>query len=691
MRNKTRHTQIMARYAFITICILIFAGIISFKLFSTTVVHRADWNKKANKELSVTDVIEPKRGSILADDGSVLATNLTFYNVRIDYRSEAFAEKDFLNNDTIKALCDSMARAFPQLSAKQWNDTLMKPMSADKEKRPRAYTLLKNITNEEVERLKTFPFFKRKNPNKTGLTVQDISRRVSCYGNMARRSIGNVTIQKNGIHGYSGLEKALDSLLYGIPGQYKRMPFTRKIGNWTDIPAVDGYDVKTTINITMQDLLEEELYAMLDSCGAEWGTAVLMEVESGDIKAIANLERDDKTGKYIEAYNRACVAYEPGSVVKTISMLIALEDGLINNLNEELEIGATYAYGGGNGFRDSHFIGRTTVAGVLEQSSNIGMTKIMTRNNSKYHQNPPAFVERLAEIGIFDKMNSGIAEEETPRMPRNPKRIDLARMCYGYTTAIPPLYTLSYYNAIANKGKYVRPRLVSQISRNGVDSMIPVSYIRERICSEENAEKLKYMLSRVVEGEHGTARILKDSRVRIAGKTGTCNNFDTITRQYVQSQQRLAFCGFFPTDAPKYSMIVLTFHPTKNMFGAARTSGMVVKNMAEKLYTRGFLEDYPNIKDVKEVNSVAPVFTASGSSSYDGLKKEIGDQKCKSYAKSSSKDENGVPLVLNFGLREAIARLESAGYEVKFRGEGHVVGQQLVAGKLVELTLSNAI
>ena len=196
------------------------------------------------------------------------------------------------------------------------------------------------------------------------------------------------------------------------------------------------------------------------------------------------------------------------------------------------------------------------------------------------------------------------------------------------------------------------------------------------------------MLTQVVEGDHGTARALKNDFVRLAGKTGTCNSIDTITKQYVTSKQRLAFCGFFPVENPKYSMIVLTYYPTKNMFGAARTSGIVVKNMAQKLYTRGLLDSDIELASEKSPGNSSPTFIAS-SSNYEQLKSTTKTEKGKKYAAGNGKDANGVPKVLNFGLRDAIARLEAAGYDVKFKGEGHVVAQNLIGRNLVELTLSN--
>lgn len=220
-----------------------------------------------------------------------------------------------------------------------------------------------------------------------------------------------------------------------------------------------------------------------------------MEVATGDIKAISNLERNADGTDYIEALNYSVVGFEPGSVVKPISMMIALEDGLVDNLEEVIPIGASWAYAGGRPITDSHYNGSLRVREVIEQSSNIGMARIITRG---YDKNPKGFVERLRSIGFLEPMNTGIAGERVPYFNPEPGRVDLSRMCYGYASQIPPIYTLSIYNAIANNGKYVRPRLVSSLVTEDFDSVIPVSYIRDRICSEENARKMQYMLKQVV-------------------------------------------------------------------------------------------------------------------------------------------------------------------------------------------------
>ena len=285
------------------------------------------------------------------------------------------------------------------------------------------------------------------------------------------------------------------------PGIAKKVALTRGIVNWTDKPAIPGLNIRTTIDIKMQDIVENELNNLLTYVNADWGVAVLMEVATGDIKAISNLEKNPSAPGYIEGMNRAVLGYEPGSVIKPISMLIALEDGIVNDLSEQIPIGKSFPYAGGRGITDSHYSSSLSVAEVIEQSSNIGMTRIITR---RYDAHPGGFYHRLKQIGFLEPMNTGIAGESVPRVDSVPSnrggRISLSRQCYGYATEIPPLYTLSVYNAIANGGRYVRPRLVSRLTGEDIDSILPVTYIRDRICSEANAKKLQSMLTDVVWG-----------------------------------------------------------------------------------------------------------------------------------------------------------------------------------------------
>ena len=411
------------------------------------------------------------------------------------------------------------------------------------------------------------------------------------------------------------------------------------------------------------------------------GVAVLMEVATGDIKAISNLEKSKTSGQYIEGMNRAVLGFEPGSVVKPISMLLALEDGLVSNINQTITIGNSYAYAGGRAITDSHYNSSLTVKGVIEESSNIGMTRIITNSAGPYHNDPSQFHKRLAEIGFLEPMNTGIAGERVPNVPATKSRISLSRMCYGYATEIPPLYTLSIYNAIANGGRYVRPRLVKELIGADFDSVLPVTYIRDRICSEKNAEKLREMLKAVVWGDRGTARAwVRDENVAIAGKTGTCYMIEN--GRYNTSRKRLAFCGFFPADDPLYSCIVLTCNPKQQWTGAASTSGQVMKNIAKKMYSRGMLGNSSDYREISE-EGTHPVFYASTKGNAHSLiKRSLDIVEAKEIASNvtANPKEGRVPSVVGLGLREAVVKIEEAGYNVSFTGNGYVRSQSPGAG-----------
>ncbi len=699
--KRTKHASIMARYLVITAAILVVASYIAFCTFKNTVLHADKWNERANLELSRSSkVIYPDRGDILADDGTVLATTMQYYTVRIDFGSEAFRWKEYVA--ALDSLAEAMQRHFPiKGGVKAWGDSLRAPLRrAEFGKKSRSWRLVKNITNADyVEIRKNFPFFHWLNAAKSGITRDKVKRRRNPYGNMAKMSIGVVSEHSDGqIHGMSGLEYALDSLLYGKTGINKTVNFTRGVGNWTDIPAERGYDVVSTINVQMQDMLENALLDRLKYCRAEWGTAVLMEVATGEIKAISNFEEEpigSGSGRYVEARNRAVMGFEPGSVVKTLSMMIAVDDGIVRDTSEVIPIGGSFrAYGQGKPITDSHPHERLTVSEVIEQSSNIGMARIIARA----YNDPQAWHDRVARLGFLDRLHSGIGEERAPYYPVVPIKagglVSLSRQTYGYATEIPPLHTLSIYNAIANNGKYVRPRLVKALHREDFDSIVPVDYIRESACSERTAAIMRSMLAKVVSGAHGTARSLKNPYVSIAGKTGTCYSVDPETHKYDTSRKRLAFCGFFPVENPKYSCVVLIYHPRENAFGAASTSGVVLKDMALALYSRGMLDNESDFR-AEAPSSVAPptLFTTSDGSLSSTFQSQFGI-KAPGFKAPATTGAGTVPDVLGMGLREAVASVEHARYNVSFQGSGHVSAQEpapgtpLSRGATVRLLLS---
>lgn len=688
-KNNKRH--ILVRYAIVVGIMLGFSAFITWDLFKTTVIHAAEWNKKADEVLTKTIPIEPERGKLLADNGSVLAANLQYYVLRIDWFTDGIKE-DTLMKD-IGPLCDSLAAFDNSLTAPQWRQKILqdrkdildaaKKTTPDgkKGKKNRAYKLFSYmLTHNEYERVRNFPFLRRAK-NKNGFYYEKHNRRIKPYGNMAGRSIGNVgqDSTSSSIHGRSGLEMALDSLLYGRPGVAQSTQLTNSIVKAESVPAVKGYDITTTINLQLQDIVENELNYMCLETGAEWGTCVLMEVATGEIKAISNLERDKSTGEYVEGVNHAVLGYEPGSVVKTISMMVALEDGIISNIDEPIATGSVWNYAGGNPITDPHGAATRTPRQIIEVSSNIGMAKLIVR---KYHDNPPGFRKRLEEMGFFEPFHSGIAGEVTPWFQdaqiKNGGRVTLSRQAYGYGSRIPPLCTLAMYNAIANDGKYVRPHLFKKLSREGEpDSIIPVTYIRKQVCSPENARKLRTMLHDVVWGSHGTARKwVQDDKVEIAGKTGTA--FITSGGQY-GNQKRLAFCGFFPYDKPKYSCIVLMLGADR---GAGASSGVVVKNIARKMYARGLLgtaSDFVTEADKKNAKPYPTVFASMSDRAINNINRGLNVKNSHRYERPKVV-EKGVPNVIGLSIREAVKVLEDAGLIVNFTGSGMVTAQSLSAG-----------
>lgn len=696
---------------FISAIILLVSGIVIYKMVDTTIVHVEEWNALAMRELSKTPVIKPQRGDILDASGRILATNLRYYTLRMDFTGEQFREREF--RDSMALLVDSLALHYPHRTAKEWTKHFEKALElrlqwrnnvakleknpADEELRKvtrqlrgrlRSWPILVKVEHSEIERTKKFNFFRIDHSAKTGLIVESTVVRTKPYGDLARQSIGVVSEDSTGEkHGMSGLEGALDSLLYGVPGRAKKVATTRNFSNWTDTAAVPGYNVVTTIDIDIQDIVETELMRILDTCDADWGTAVLMEVSTGDIKAISNLEK--KKGHYVEGINHAVRPYEPGSVIKPISMMIALEDGLVRNLDEAIPTGGAWAYLGKNPIKDSHAHSSVPVRDVICYSSNIATAKIILRG---YERHPEEFPKRLAAMGFMQPLGIGIRGEEGPRINPRPKKIDLSRMAYGYTTELPPLHTLSMYNAIANDGKYVRPRLYSRLI--GVDTIIdmPVTYIRDSVCSARNARILREMIHDVVWKDGGTGRLVRSKVVDIAGKTGTCYMVEG--RGYNTSKKRLAFCGFFPYEKPKYSCIVLTANPKRNMRGAASTSGQVMKNIALKLHARGLLDNSGDYRADTHPDSRAVLYATHNAEPYRRLSSHFSLSGPRRGSTPAGVSQGSVPRVVGLGLREAVNKLEDAGYNVKINGAGYVIkqlplgGDSIPPGNTVTLTLS---
>lgn len=705
MKKKQKNkSYILSRYNFITFMLIIVAIGIVYTMSKTTIADAKKWNDKASKILLKTNIIEPERGKLLADDGSIIAANLQYYKAIIDWGAEGIDDKRLVKY--IDALCDSLV-AFGKergnkKTATQWKNELMakyygfdkrtislkKKLASERDTsklRDRSHVLFTGLSYSDYMRLRKFPYLKERK-NKTGFTYETYTRRRKPYGTMAEKSIGYVgEISKTKTRrGVSGLECALDTFLYGIPGETKKEQVTDNIVNWEKTPAKKGYDIQTTININIQDILEDELYKMCKESGADWGTAIIMEVKTGKIKAITNLEWNDSERDYTEGRMHATLGYEPGSVMKPISMMIALEDGIVNDINQVIKTGYSYAYAGGRPITDSHGYPSMPIRKVIGASSNIGMAKIIL---SKYEKDPGQFYSRLKGMGFFEPLRTGIAYERIPHIDslgtKNWDRISLSRMAYGYATKIPPLCTLAMYNAIANDGKYIRPRLVDKFIYDGViDSIVPETYIREQVCTPENAEKLRIMLHDVVWEDGGTARVLRNDYVEIAGKTGTCyvTERDKSTgKVFYSNKKRLAFCGFFPYSNPQYTCMVLINGADR---GAARSSGTVLKNTALRMYSRGMLG---NSSDYTVDNEKAVKTTTFYASKNKRNKfADLGIKSSNSFVTPADTDNGSVPNVIGLSAKEAVSILENCGLSTRINGTGYVVAQSIKAGSEYE-------
>lgn len=698
--KKGNKKRVFNRYGAISAFFFLIAVGIIYNMVRTTVVDAAAWTERADLELSIIDTIAPERGSILASNGNILACNVKVCDVRLDMSHTKICKMERkLLEKKLDSLADTLDLLFPRYvretmeekpRRQAWKDKFIRELEKKPENRSKAILIAKDLPLEQFDSLRKLVFIRdfKGAGFRCPLYKEEHSRRIYPYGKMANRSIGRVheiasknSRKKGEIHGYSGLEKDLDSLLYGKPGFAKRAAMLKGYGSWVTTPPQPGYDLLTTIDIDLQDIVEESLQDICSEHNCEWGTAILMEVRTGEIKALSSIERMDD-GSYGEAINRAVLPYEPGSVIKPISMMIAFEDGLVSSVNQTVDCSPFQKT------NDPHAPTIKNMKQVIEMSSNTGISRIIFKG---YSANPEKYYDRLASIGFFDRINSGIAGEQIPQVRRlvdhdsrgnnitmTARHLDLARQAYGYNTAVPPLYTLAYYNAIANRGRLVRPHLVRALRSESGDSIIPISYIRDQVCSAETAEKVKQCIHEVVWGEHGTARLVRDDRVKIAGKTGTAYPVEEGPDKkwkYNPAKRRFAFAGFFPYEEPLYSCMVLVQGSAG--LSANRTSGQVLKQVALKMHARGMLAGTRRLE--KTAPKGSPMVAQSVGEESKSIAGTLGHPVKKAKMKTAVAADQ-VPDVTGMDVRSAINVLEKKGLNVSVAGAGRVIRQSIAPG-----------
>ena len=679
METRNRN-HILLRYALVIVGVLVFSVAIVKKAADTCIIHADKWNEKAARMLSVTHEVMPERGDILAQNGEVMATNMTYYRALIDFGVPKFKSREF--NDSLKTLCKLLGKYFPERTPAAYE----KAMRTAFLRKKRYFVLVREITGRDYELLKTFPFL-RHSTQYSGFHIdperEKIVKREKPYGTMASRAIGGLD---ETFHGNSGLEKALDSLLYGIPGKTVKKQIPSGMVDWVAEPPRRGLDVKTTIDVDIQDITEQALLQTIEETQPEFAVAIVMEVETGDIKAMSNLSRLPG-GEYVETVNNAVQGYEPGSVVKPLSMMIALDDGVIRPHDVVNGHDGVFRYPAGMKVRpitDTHGRASMTATEAMKYSSNIGLSEIILRG---YERNPDEFVQRIYKSGFmepFDLCIPGAARPTIRHLKSTVQdRINLTRMSYGYTTIIPPIYTLALYNTIANDGQFVKPRLVKELIRDGVtDTVFDISYIRKQACKPETARALRNMLYAVVNDDDGTGRRARSKKVTIAGKTGTVRTIG-VDGKY-ETRYRITFCGFFPYENPQYSCIVLLGKPNlPGMPSAGYYCGGVLKKIAETLYSMGRLDvpmDIPS--DSTSVRS--PAILKGDIAETRQVLQHLGVRGDVTQCRDMEVYCDSMPDVCGMGARDALYILEREGLNVNIQGRGKVVEQSIPSGKVIQ-------
>jgi len=701
-------------YYFIVVLLLgvVAVGIV-FRAFNTAFVEKDKWMKVAESQQRPNRLVQPGRGNIYSSDGKLMATSVPRYYTYIDFRADGFDRDTFLHSKIqgVDSLAIYLSRKLKDKTPAGYRAHLIKGL----ESKSRQYPVYKGrISYSDLKEIRKYPFLNR-GRNKSGFYTKEMVQRQKPFGTLASRTVGDIygEIEVSGItKGKNGLELQYDSLLRGESG----LSSVRRVGggwtNVTEIEPVDGMDIRTTIDINIQDITEKSLVDMLKSIDAESGTAVVMEVSTGEIKGITNMGRL-RPGVYGETKNHAVAdETEPGSTFKVASMMVALEDGVCQP-GDTVDTGnGVYMYHGArmtdhNNHRGGY--GRLSAEQAIWNSSNIGVAKIVLKG---YSNNPTKFVEGLHRVGMTADLNLEIpgAGRSKIRFPNDSVRYwsktTLPWMSFGYETQIPPIYTLTFFNAIANNGKMVRPMFTKEILHNGetVQSFSP-EVINSSICSDRTLEIIKSMLVGVV--EKGTGKAVHSDIIPIAGKTGTAQI--ATGGVYRTSGHQVSFCGYFPADNPKYTCIVVIRRPKGTPSGGLM-SGAVVKSIAEKIYASDMVFDIRKIdpdstaqpipsvkggdlKAVKTILSKLDVKTDADDLETDWVTASIDPDNDKIILKDISINQGITPRVIGMGAKDAVYLLEQAGLQVSLSGAGRVVtqsispGQKIARGQTVLLTL----
>jgi cell division protein FtsI (penicillin-binding protein 3) len=687
--------DILWRVVIVYMAFLLFGLIIIGRIIYLQVFEKKEWLDKASTFALRTMNIPADRGSIYASDGRLLASSVPYYEIHFDARCENLTDKVFNNGIDSLALC--LSRLFGDKPKEDYKRSLIEARQKGKR-----YHLVKSGVNYiQLKKLKEFPIF-RLGQYKGGLIYMQENRRVRPHKDLAGRIIGYTSRDLSG--NVVGLEGAYNDQLAGIQGIRLMQRLTGDVwmpmNDRNEIEPKDGRDIISTLDVNLQDVAQKALLQQLVLQDALYGTAVLMEVKTGEVKAMVNLGRDNQ-GYYREIQNYAIgESTEPGSTFKLPVLIAALEDGTVQ-LDDTIDTGnGSFRYYD-KIIRDDHHeeggYGKISVEQIFEYSSNVGMAKIIT---NAYKNNPRNFIDRLYAMRLNEKMGIDIKGEGKPeiRYPGDKywSGISLAMMALGYEVRITPLQTLTFYNAIANNGKMVKPRFVKEIRYHGkLVRKFNTEVLQSSVCSRATLRKVKKILEGVVES--GTAKNLRNPLIKIAGKTGTNQIFNKKYgyRSASEVSYQASFVGYFPANDPQYSCIVVVNSPSKNVYYGNMVAGPVFLEIARKVYATS-VNMHPLVTANKDTLLDLPYSKTGNRAELRSVLKEldvpvkngrlhaewVGTEKKPEMVEFSKRNviDGLVPNVVSMGAKDAIYLLENAGLRVRLLGRGSVRQQSIPPG-----------
>ena len=667
-------------------------GIIG-KLFILIYVEGSKWEEKAEEHNMKYITIDPNRGDILADDGRLLASSIPYYEIRMDLMSTA------MSGETFRKKVDSLAFCLSKLFNDKSQAAYKREIIRARQNGERYHLLKKGVNYIELKEMKTFPLFRRGRYKGGFIYVQE-NKRILPHIGLASRTIGYLTKGRSG--NVVGIEGAYDHELSGVVGvrlmQRLSGDVWMPVNTNNEVEPRDGNEVVTTIDINLQDVAEHALLKQLSRHNAHHGTAILMEVQTGEVKAIVNLERD-KEGRYRELYNYGIgESTEPGSTFKLPALMVALEDKVIN-LDDTIDTGNGKIRYYDKTIKDTKKggYGKITVKQVFELSSNVGMSKIINKN---YKGRESQFINRLYAMRLNEKLDVEIKGEGSPYIQYPGDKywsgLSLPMISHGYEVRMTPLQILTFYNAVANNGKMVKPGFVREIRYHGERiRKFDTKVLNPSICSDETIRKAREILEGVV--ENGTAKNLRNDNFKIAGKTGTAQiaNEKYGYKQGSEVSYQASFVGYFPAENPKYSCIVVINSPTSSIYYGNLVAGPVFKEIADKVYATSLFRDEQQYLNIPEAYD--PPYSKHGNledlkSVFDRFNIATTNINVSSKWVATVKQDSTImlkplnirkgimPNVKEMGLMDALYILENMALKVEVKGYGKVWKQSIAPG-----------